>query len=454
VGSRSDGKVEKILIAFIKVMATEVDLLLERVGWPSSWDLSVKMDQFRIPSECPFQGQAGGGRSVATRRRRFIAGAYFDGERHHNRGPYAFVVDQGKIVGIEAAAAGDAVDYAFLLPSLVDAHVHLFLDGAELDQVRRKAAMTAGVPLLLETALANAKSTWEAGISLVRDGGDPHGINYAVRSQPQCPLRVRASGTALHRPGCYGSFLGPAIAYDQDIVATVAARCEQADDVKVLLTGVIDFDSGTVKGDPQFDLQAARAIVETAHTHGRPAFAHCNGHAGLAIAIQAGFDSVEHGYLMDEESLRAMAGEGVAWTPTLVPVAVQLRLDPAINGFTPEVVEMLERIVASHAASIARAAQLGVPLLCGSDAGGQGVPHGSGLIDEMLLMASAGAPMEVVLKAATSLPRARWGEPPATIAMGSGFDVLGLPASPFADPGALRQAFRLLPGLERAEMEK
>jgi imidazolonepropionase-like amidohydrolase len=401
------------------------------------------MDEFQMPPTRPVQGQTADGRQSVSRLRRIIAGAYFDGERHHKSGPYAFMVDGGHIASIETAAAGEAVDYAFLLPSLVDAHVHLFMDGDELLTAGRKAALEAEFPALMELALANAKNTWEAGISLIRDGGDAHGINHAVRSHPPCPLRVRSAGMPLHRPGRYGAFLGPGIPFDQDIVATVAERCEQSDDIKVLLTGLINFATGTVKGDPQFDLEAARAIVSTAHAHGRPAFAHCNGPAGLAIAIRAGFDSVEHGYLMDEESLRAMAGEGVAWTPTLIPVAVQLRLDPAINGFAPEVMRVLERTVANHAASIARAAQLGVPLLCGSDAGSQGVPHGSGLIDEMLVMHSAGTPMDLVLKGATSLPRARWGEPGGAIAVGSAFDVLGLPASPLADPGALREAFRL-----------
>jgi imidazolonepropionase-like amidohydrolase len=377
---------------------------------------------------------------------RFIAGAYFDGERYHNHGPYAITVNQGRVCSIECAAAGEAVQFGFIMPTLVDAHVHLFLDGAEVDPARRAAAMDADVQVQQKTAFANAEMARKTGIGLVRDAGAPQFINHMVRShQQELHLRVRSPGPALHRPGRYGSFLGLAIARDEEIVRTVARLCEQADDIKVLLTGTVNFASGTVKGEPQFNIKAARAIVATARAYGCPAFAHCNGREGLAIAIRAGFDSVEHGYLMDDDSLAAMAGEGVAWTPTLAPVAIQRKLGPAINGFTPAVMRQLEKILASHAESVARAAHLGVPLLCGSDAGGQGVPHGSGLLDEMLLMADAGVPMEVVLKGATSVPRIRWGEPSASIKVGESLDLLGLPASPFDYPGALREAAHLLP---------
>jgi imidazolonepropionase-like amidohydrolase len=378
-----------------------------------------------------------------SRPRRIIAGEYFDGERRHSDGPYAFLLDNEKIVGIEMAMAGEAVGCAFLMPTLVDCHVHFFMDGATIDPALRKTELAGDDRVLQQKACANAALTREAGVGLVRDAAAPRGINHWLRSrQEEFHLRVRSAGPALHRPGRYGSFLGLAIGDDREIVSTVAGLCEHADDIKVMMTGVIDFTSGTVKGKTQFDAEAAGTIVATAHEHGRPAFAHCNGHDGLAIAIRAGFDSVEHGYGMDEESLRAMAAEGVAWTPTLAPVAAQLLLDPAISGFPSHVVEDL---VSRHGESILRAIQLGVPLQCGSDAGAQGVPHGSGLIDEMLLMAEAGAPMDVVLRGATSLPRKRWREDSALLETGAEFDVLALPASPFDDPFALRRATRLWP---------
>lgn len=376
--------------------------------------------------------------------KRLIVGSYFDGERLHADGPYAVIHDGSAILGIEPSEG--PAEAAFIMPSLVDAHIHVFLDGAELDPTRRKQAMAADGDSTLAVATANAEAAWRAGLAVLRDAGDPRGINHGLReglARSRHPIRLRSPGPALHRPGRYGSFLGTAIADDREAAATVAGLCEQADDIKVLLTGVIDFVTGTVKGKPQFDAEAAATIVRTAAEHGRPAFAHCNGKEGLTVATAAGFDSIEHGYLMDEDSLRIMAGEGIAWTPTLAPVAAQRALPVAVSGFGPDILATLDVILARHADAIGRAAQLGVPLLCGSDAGGQGVPHGSGLIDEMMLMVGAGAPLEVVLRGATSVPRQRWNEPSADIAVGTRVDLLALPSDPFIDPEALRRGRRM-----------
>lgn len=371
---------------------------------------------------------------------RLIVGGYFDGERHHGDGPYAIVHRDGAILAVEHAE-GEA-EIAFVMPSLVDAHVHVFLDGAELDGERRKRHLARSQQGMLECARANAEAAWHAGIGIVRDAGDAHGVNRRLRDE-LADLRLRSPGCALHRPGRYGSFLGAAVADDRDLAATVRELCAHADDVKVLLTGVIDFATATVKGRPQFDREAAAAIVATARAMGRPAFAHCNGPEGLRIAIAAGFDSVEHGYFIDEDSLRAMADAGVAWTPTLAPVAVQRALPTDITGFAADIHRRLDDILAAHADQVARAAQLGVALLVGSDAGGQGVPHGAGLIDEMALMAAAGAPIETILRGATSVPRARWKEPAADIRVGAPFDLIAVPRSPFDDITALRAARRL-----------
>ena len=248
---------------------------------------------------------------------------------------------------------------------------------------------------------------------------------------------------ALRRPGRYGSFLGPPVPDDCDLVATVRAVAERADQIKVLLTGPIDFATGGAKGRPQFDLDACCAIVKTARELGRSAFVHCNGREGLEIAITAGFDSIEHGYGMDEECLRKMAGEGIAWTPTLAPVVALRHLPTVVTGLKSETLAQIDGILARHAEAIARAAQLGVTLLCGSDAGSVGVPHGSGLIDEMILMAAAGVPIETVLRGATFAPRLRWGEPTVNLVAGGQFDVIALRQSPFESSSALRGITRL-----------
>ena len=363
---------------------------------------------------------------------RLVVGGCFDGEAV--LGPTAIIHRDGSILAIEPARPGEAACHAFVLPTLVDAHVHVFLDGAVSEPEARRRHHRRSPAELAATADSNAAAAIGRGIGLVRDGGDPHGVNDGLRARLRAGsgrLTVRSPGPALHRPGRYGGFLGLAVPDDRDLAALVGQLAERADDIKVLLTGPIDVAQAAVHGQPQFDLAAARTIVATARAHGRPAFAHANGAAGIAVAIAAGFDSLEHGYLIDDESLRRMAGQGMAWTPTLAPLAASRGLAGA-----------LDRILADHAEAVARAARLGVTVLCGSDAGGAGVPHGDGLIDEMLRLAAAGLPMAALLRAATTVPRARWGETAAGIRPGGVLDLVALAASPFERPEALRSARR------------
>ncbi len=85
----------------------------------------------------------------------------------------------------------------------------------------------------------------------------------------------------------------------QSIERTVRKLASKAHDLKILLTGIIGFEKGQMKGSMQFDLGEAKLIVAIAREHGRKTFAHCSGIDGLRIAVEAGIDSIEHGFFMD-----------------------------------------------------------------------------------------------------------------------------------------------------------
>jgi imidazolonepropionase-like amidohydrolase len=81
---------------------------------------------------------------------------------------------------------------------------------------------------------------------------------------------------------------------------------------------------------------------------------------------------------------------------------VQLQIDRASElGHRTSVVDGLKAIVDGHRQMISRAAEMGVALVAGSDAGSCGVPHGAGLLDELCHMQAAGLPPLAVLRAAT-----------------------------------------------------
>ena len=78
-------------------------------------------------------------------------------------------------------------------------------------------------------------------------------------------------------------------------------------------------------------------------------------------------------------------------------------------------------------------------MVAGSAAGSYGVPHGAGLIDELLFLRQAGLTVEQVLSAATTVPRRLWNASPAHVAPGQVANFIGLADSPFKDINSLRQ---------------
>lgn len=400
--------------------------------------------------------------------RHLLADACFDGEKLLGRGPWRVTVDRGVITALEPAAPDAEADIAgaFLMPGLVEAHAHVGLDGSLTDPGARNAQLQAGMADRLATARANLEKSTRAGITLVRDAGDRFGVNHAlraeVRANPEQPITLRSPGAALKRAKHYGAFIGCDVGkYRSDIIAAVAARCndggaagesagaatgdQASDDIKIILTGVVDFAAGSVKGEPQFTLDELQLIATEAHARGRKTFAHCSGLAGLDVAVAAGVDSIEHGYFITREILIRMADRQIAWVPTLAPVEFQ-RKAPHFAGWDRDTTANIARLLDNHAANIALAHSLGVAVIAGSDAGSPGVDHGGGLIDELMYLHGAGLPMPALLRAATSLPRSLWGVDDARIAKGRLADMILLDRSPFDDPQALREVAFVVKG--------
>jgi imidazolonepropionase-like amidohydrolase len=224
----------------------------------------------------------------------------------------------------------------------------------------------------------------------------------------------------------------------QEIIKAVREFSGMSDDLKILQSGIIDFAAGTVKGKPQFDLEQLNLMVATAGELGLKTFAHCSGREGLEIAIEAGVDSIEHGFFITEELLQKMAETEIAWVPTFSPVHFQWE-HPEIVGWDQQTVGNLRSILDHHLASVAAAFKYGVNLIAGSDAGSQGVDHGRGLIDEIFFFLQAGLPLAAALQTATSIPRKLWGAEAADLQKGNVTNFIMLAGSPFQDVENLRR---------------
>ncbi len=381
--------------------------------------------------------------------------AWFDGERHHQQ-PASFVVSNGRIAEVNQ---GDHFQRlvrrglptmmgGFLMPGLVDAHVHLFLDGAPTDGKLRSAHLKQPLEALTEAARRSARQALACGVTLVRDAGDRHGINNRIREEARESAdlaRVRSGGLGVKRPKRYGAFMATDVDSETAIRESVNRLAEVNDEIKLILTGIIDFDAGAVTDEPQFDLDATRLVVETAKSRGRLTFAHCSGRKGLAIAARAGIGSIEHGFFMDRETLAVMRDNQVAWTPTFCPVHFQWAQPEAV-GWLPKTVDNLRRILDDHAEHLRLADEMGVTLLMGTDAGSMGVEHGYAMFEEIDRYLEAGLSLEKTLRAATSSARRHFGFEQALLEVGAPFDAVLLDNSPFDDVAALRKPHKVWTG--------
>jgi imidazolonepropionase-like amidohydrolase len=379
---------------------------------------------------------------------------WFDGERHQ-AWPASFVVKDGRIVkicdGLQFLAQMErglsVFRGGFLMPGLVDAHVHLFLDGAPTDGPTRSAHLKQPLQDLTEAARRSARQALECGVTLVRDAGDRHGINNCIREEARTAddlARVRSGGLGVKRPKRYGAFMAADVENEAAIRESVTRLAEENDEIKLILTGIIDFDAGAVTDEPQFDLDSTRLVVETAKAKGRRTFAHCSGEKGLAIAARAGIGSIEHGFFMNRETLAVMRDNQVAWTPTFCPVHFQWAKPEAV-GWVPQTVDNLRRILDDHAEHLRLADEMGVTLLMGTDAGSMGVEHGYAMFEEINRYLEAGLSLEKTLRAATSASRQHFGCEQTRLEVGAPFDAVLLDASPFTDINTLRKPRKVWP---------
>jgi imidazolonepropionase-like amidohydrolase len=293
-----------------------------------------------------------------------------------------------------------------LLPPLVDPHIHAYMNPWPLDPKARSAPGSGAFDEELDAARARLTTAHLAGIGLVRDLGDPHGINVALaglsQTDPALP-RVLAAGAAVYREGKYGRFIGFPVKDGEGLARAVRRLVDdpRIDAVKLIPTGIINFQKGEVVAFPQFSLEELRTGFQIAHDHGKAVVAHSSGERGIRIAVEAGVDFIEHGYFISKETMDLLREKALIWTPTFAPVQAQWN-HAACCGWDAETTGNLRRILDGHAEMLCYAHSIGVCIMAGSDAGSPGVPHGGGLIRELELMEAAGLPADELLAMATT----------------------------------------------------
>ena len=212
----------------------------------------------------------------------------------------------------------------------------------------------------------------ELGFDYLRDGGDRWGVGaMARRLAPEYGILYRTPLAPLCQVGHYGSFIGRTyenLAQYADLVRQT--KRDGGDFIKIMISGLMDFDRFGVLTEDGLPPERIRALVHIAHEAGMSVMAHANGPRTVEAAAEAGVDSIEHGAYLDNDALAAMAENGTVWVPTLSTVG-NLR---GKGRFREEAVEEILHFAGEN---VRRFAALGGLLAPGTDAGAWAVPHGS-----------------------------------------------------------------------------
>jgi imidazolonepropionase-like amidohydrolase len=309
----------------------------------------------------------------------------------------------------------------FVLPGMVDAHAHLtLLESPEHiyvlgDRDHRDAVLD---------------SSRRSGVLLLRDvGGDPALTLPLARDATS---GVLAAGRFLASEGYYF----PTLHTPVDASSLAAAAVEQIEAGAQWVKLVGDFPYRLEKGvemTPSYPIDVIRTMVDAVHAAGGRVATH-TATAYVGELVAAGIDSVEHGYGLDEDTIRLMATTGCAWTPTL---SAGLTLPP--NAPPERVARRASRIERCQTL-LPLAASLGVPVLAGTDVAGS-------LPGEVGWLVHCGLSPLDALRSATVVARTFLGRP--GLVDGSPADVVTFDADPREDPSVLAKPAAVLRRGER-----
>ena len=349
-------------------------------------------------------------------------------------------------------ADADVIDLkeSFVLPGLIDSHVHITTTAGMGCILRRVDLSDADRAIW---GAYNAKVTLDLGFTTVRDTaafrGDSFDAVFALRDGIRMGKvpgpRILAAGQGIGATGTHADFNG----FRHEVLELFKSRamcsgpyeCREA--VRYQIKRGADFIKMASTGGPS---RAARgghgllafedeleAIVVTAHKMDRKVTAHATSAAGINAALRAGADSIEHGSGLDDTSIRLFKKNGAYLVPTLM-LSESFNLGVEFDPYRPpETQARIEKMGEGLKVAARKAHAAGVKIAFGTDSASL-LLHGNNTGEFRLLMEIGMTPMEAIIAATVNAAdNLGIADQVGTLEQGKAADLIAVPASPLED---------------------
>jgi imidazolonepropionase-like amidohydrolase len=265
-----------------------------------------------------------------------------------------------------------------VMPGFIDTHVHVLLQGDATEEDYDAQLLKESMPYRALRATRALRIALHHGFTTIRDIGNEGAgftdvdLKRAVANGIIEGPRMFVATKALAPTGAYGL---SGYAWELRVPKGVEL-CDGAEECRKAVRDQIEHGAdwikvyvdrsyyrqpdGQIRSLPNFTLEELQAIVEQAHRTRRPVAAHSITPTGHALALAAGVDSIEHGDVLDDASIRTMAERKVYYCPTLT-------VSDFVAGPRPPIWADLQKATRE---SFRKALAAGVPIIFGTDAGG------------------------------------------------------------------------------------
>jgi imidazolonepropionase-like amidohydrolase len=389
------------------------------------------------------------------------AGRLIDGKNDQPVENALILIEDDKIISVRAGGSAPAgaemidLSKAVVLPGFMDVHTHVLLQGDVTAEEYDEQLLKESIPYRAILAARNAQIALSHGFTVMRDL-ETEGAMYAdvdlktaiAKGEVPGP-RMQVATRAMTPTGMY-PLLGyswelkmpTGVQYVDGVDGARKAVREQAmfgaDWIKYYSDRRYRFEAdGVLHSMVNFTDEEAKAIVDEAHRIGKKVAAHAIGSDGIAAALRAGVDTIEHGDGLTDALIEEMAHKGIYWVPTLT---VGLYVAPGRGGTWQKMAD-LER------ENFRKALKKNVKIALGTDAGGFDWKKVNQAKEFEYYVQYGMTPIEAIRTGTTvAAELLGWGDKTGSIEAGKWADLVAVSGDPLKDITELQRAKFVMKG--------